>query len=152
MHEQKIGPSGAHKKCARAWSVTCSVNTTLTATWQSTTLVRMGQPFSLRNMLIDGQERLRLCRRRLPRSDALHRGSPLPHAVEMLNDIDKETVDFVPSATTRIEPSVLHKVPAALVNGSGGIAVGMACIPPHSLGDHRRHGGPHQEPGDAHRG
>lgn len=100
------------------------------------TLVRMAQPFSLRYMQIDGQGNfgsvdgdsaaaMRYTEARLSR---------LSH--EMLADIDKETVDFQPNYDEKeLEPTVLPtRFPNLLVNGSAGIAVGMATnIPPHNL-------------------
>ncbi|KAB8194988.1 DNA gyrase subunit A [Lysobacter maris] len=102
------------------------------------TLVRMAQPFSLRYMLIDGQGNfgsidgdnaaaMRYTEARMSR---------LSH--ELLADIDKETVDFQPNYDEKeLEPSVLPtRVPNLLVNGSAGIAVGMATnIPPHNLSE-----------------
>ena len=102
------------------------------------TLVRMAQDFSLRYMLIDGQGNfgsvdgdnaaaMRYTECRLARI-----------AGELLADIDKETVDFGPNYDGKeLEPLVLPaKVPNLLVNGSSGIAVGMATnIPPHNLGE-----------------
>src|SRR6267378_2050417 len=102
------------------------------------TLVRMAQPFSLRYMLVDGQgnfgsidgdgaaaRRYTECR-----LDKI--------AGELLADLDKETVDFVPNYDGKeLEPAVLPtRAPNLLVNGSSGIAVGMATnIPPHNLGE-----------------
>ncbi len=100
------------------------------------TIVRMAQPFSLRYMLIDGQGNfgsvdgdsaaaMRYTEVRMARI-----------ASELLADIDKETVDFVPNYDeSEREPEVLPtKVPNLLINGSSGIAVGMATnIPPHNL-------------------
>ncbi len=100
------------------------------------TLVRMAQPFSLRHMLIDGHGNfgsvdddpaaaMRYTEARLSKI-----------AMEMLRDIDKETVDFQPNYDNfRVEPKVLPSLfPNLLVNGSSGIAVGMATnIPPHNL-------------------
>ena len=102
------------------------------------TLVRMAQHFSLRYMLIDGQGNfgsvdgdnaaaMRYTECRLARI-----------AGELLADIDKETVDFGPNYDGKeLEPLVLPaKIPNLLVNGSSGIAVGMATnIPPHNLGE-----------------
>ena len=101
-------------------------------------MVRMAQPFSMRAMLIDGQGNfgsvdgdsaaaMRYTEVRM---------SKIAH--EMLADLDKETVDFVPNYDeSESEPSVLPtKVPNLLVNGAAGIAVGMATnIPPHNLGE-----------------
>ena len=100
------------------------------------TLVRMAQSWSMRNMLVDGQGNF---------------GSPgddpaaamrytecrmAPLAMEMVRDIDKDTVDFVPNYDGKTqEPTVLPaRFPNLLVNGSAGIAVGMATnIPPHNM-------------------
>ncbi len=101
-------------------------------------MVRMAQPFSYRNMLVDGHGNfgsvdgdpaaaMRYTEARLSKI-----------AMEMLKDIDKDTVDFVPNFDETLEqPSVLpSKFPNLLVNGSAGIAVGMATnIPPHNLGE-----------------
>jgi DNA gyrase subunit A len=102
------------------------------------TIVRMAQDFSLRHMLVDGQGNfgsvdgdnaaaMRYTEIRLAKI-----------AHEMLGDIDKETVDFVPNYDgSEHEPAVLpSKLPNLLVNGSSGIAVGMATnIPPHNLNE-----------------
>ena len=101
-------------------------------------MVRMAQGFSMRLPLIDGQGNfgsmdgdraaaMRYTEARLARS-----------AHELLEDIDKETVDFQPNYDeTVVEPKVLPAgYPNLLVNGAGGIAVGMATnIPPHNLGE-----------------
>jgi DNA gyrase subunit A len=102
------------------------------------TLVRMAQPFSLRYLLVDGQGNfgsvdgdpaaaMRYTEARMSR---------LTH--QLMADIDKDTVDFNPNYDEKeLEPSVLPtRVPNLLVNGSAGIAVGMATnIPPHNLGE-----------------
>src|SRR6186713_954688 len=102
------------------------------------TIVRLAQNFSMRYPLIDGQGNfgsvdgdpaaaMRYTEIRMSRI-----------AGEMLADIDKETVDFVPNYDdTTVEPALLpSKLPNLLVNGSSGIAVGMATnIPPHNLGE-----------------
>ena len=102
------------------------------------TIVRMAQPFSLRHMLVDGQGNfgsvdgdnaaaMRYTEIRLSKI-----------AAEMLEDIDKETVDFQPNYDgSEKEPTVLPaRLPNLLVNGSAGIAVGMATnIPPHNLNE-----------------
>jgi len=100
------------------------------------TLVRMAQPFSLRYMLVDGQgnfgsvdgDNAAAMRYTECRLDKL--------ANEILADIDKDTVDFVPNYDGKErEPSVLPtRIPNLLINGSSGIAVGMATnIPPHNI-------------------
>ncbi len=102
------------------------------------TLVRMAQPFNMRHLLVDGQGNfgsvdgdpaaaMRYTEARLARL-----------GLEMMADIDKETVDFQPNYDDRLEePVVLPTgVPNLLVNGAAGIAVGMATnIPPHNLGE-----------------
>ncbi len=102
------------------------------------TLVRMAQGFSLRYTLVDGQGNfgsidgdaaaaMRYTECRLERL-----------AANMLADIDKETVDFIPNYDEKeFEPSVLPaRIPNLLINGSAGIAVGMATnIPPHNLNE-----------------
>ncbi len=103
------------------------------------TIVRLAQPFSMRYLLDRRAGQLRLRRRRRSGSHALHRsahGASITQ--ELLADIDKETVDFVPNYDeSEREPSVLPtRIPNLLVNGSSGIAVGMATnIPPHNLGE-----------------
>ncbi|WP_034944351.1 DNA topoisomerase (ATP-hydrolyzing) subunit A [Erwinia oleae] len=100
------------------------------------TIVRMAQPFSLRYMLVDGQGNfgsvdgdsaaaMRYTEVRM---------SKIAH--ELLSDLEKETVDFVPNydGTEQIPEVMPTKIPNLLVNGSSGIAVGMATnIPPHNL-------------------
>ncbi|BCT94024.1 DNA gyrase subunit A [Lysobacter helvus] len=102
------------------------------------TLVRMAQPFSLRYMLVDGQGNfgsidgdsaaaMRYTEARMSR---------LAH--ELMADIDKETVDFQPNYDEKeLEPTVMPtRVPNLLINGSAGIAVGMATnLPPHNLNE-----------------
>ncbi len=101
-------------------------------------MVRMAQPFSYRNMLVDGHGNfgsvdgdpaaaMRYTEARLSRL-----------AAEILKDIEKDTVDFVPNFDETLEqPAVMpSKFPNLLVNGAAGIAVGMATnIPPHNLGE-----------------
>ncbi|MGL6027480.1 MAG: DNA gyrase subunit A, partial [Vibrio sp.] len=102
------------------------------------TIVRMAQPFSLRYMLVDGQGNfgsidgdsaaaMRYTEVRM---------SKIAH--ELLADLDKETVDYVPNydGTEQIPAVLPTKIPNLLINGSSGIAVGMATnIPPHNLGE-----------------
>jgi len=102
------------------------------------TIVRMAQPFSLRYLLVDGQGNFGSVDG--DNAAAMRytevRMTKLAH--ELLADLDKETVDWVPNYDgTEMIPEVLPtKVPSLLVNGSSGIAVGMATnIPPHNLGE-----------------
>src|SRR5210317_570204 len=102
------------------------------------TIVRMAQPFAMRYMLVDGQGNfgsvdgdaaaaMRYTEVRMARV-----------AHELLSDLEKETVDFTPNYDeTELEPAVMPtRVPNLLVNGSAGIAVGMATnIPPHNINE-----------------
>jgi len=102
------------------------------------TLVRMAQPFSLRYMLVDGQGNFGSVDGDAPAAMRYteSRMSRISH--EILSDIDKETVDFQPNYDEKeFEPTVMPtRVPNLLVNGSAGIAVGMATnIPPHNLNE-----------------
>ena len=102
------------------------------------TIVRMAQPFSLRYLLVDGQGNFGSVDGDAPAAMRYTevRMSRLAH--ELMADLDKETVDFVANYDeSEREPAVFPtKVPNLLVNGSAGIAVGMATnIPPHNLGE-----------------
>jgi len=100
------------------------------------TIVRMAQPFSLRYMLVDGQGNFGSVDGDSPAAMRYTEVRMARIAHELIADIDKETVDFVPNYDeTEREPAVFPtRVPNLLVNGSAGIAVGMATnIPPHNL-------------------
>ena len=100
------------------------------------TIVRMAQPFSMRYLLVDGQGNFGSVDGDAPAAMRYTEVRMSRLAGELLADIDKETVDFVPNYDeSETEPSVLPtRVPNLLVNGSSGIAVGMATnIPPHNL-------------------
>jgi len=100
------------------------------------TLVRMAQPFSLRYPLIDGQGNFGSVDGDPPAAMRYTESRMQRIAGELLADIDMETVDFVPNYDeSTLEPSVLPtRIPNLIVNGSNGIAVGMATnIPPHNL-------------------
>src|SRR5215471_14319466 len=99
-------------------------------------LVRMVQEFSLRYPLIDGQGNFGSVDGDGAAAYRYTESRLMPIAVQMLADIDKDTVNFVPNFDeSEQEPTVLPtKLPNLLVNGSAGIAVGMATnIPPHNL-------------------
>ncbi|MCL2082224.1 MAG: DNA gyrase subunit A [Oscillospiraceae bacterium] len=99
-------------------------------------LVRMAQPFSMRHMLIDGHGNFGSVDGDPPAAYRYTEARMSKLAVEMLRYIEKETVDFIPNYDgSRKEPTVLPCLfPNLLVNGSSGIAVGMATnIPPHNL-------------------
>lgn len=100
------------------------------------TIVRMAQPFSLRYMLVDGQGNFGSVDGDAPAAMRYTEIRMAKIAHELLADLDKETVDYVPNYDgTELIPAVLPtKLPNLLVNGSSGIAVGMATnIPPHNL-------------------
>ena len=101
-------------------------------------LVRMAQEFSMRLPLIDGQGNLGSVDGDPPAAERYTEARLSKIAQFLLDDLDKDTVDFKPNYDDRLEePSVLPaKFPNLLVNGAGGIAVGMATnIPPHNLGE-----------------
>jgi DNA gyrase subunit A len=100
------------------------------------TLVRMAQDFNMRYMLIDGQGNFGSVDGDPPAAYRYTECRLMRLAEELLADIEKETVDFVPNFDESTEEPVVlpTKVPNLLINGSDGIAVGMATkIPPHNL-------------------
>lgn len=102
------------------------------------TIVRMAQPFSLRYMLVDGQGNFGSIDGDNAAAMRYTEIRMRKIAHEMLADLDKETVDFVDNydGSEKIPAVLPTKIPALLINGSSGIAVGMATnIPPHNLGE-----------------
>ncbi len=101
-------------------------------------MVRMAQPFSYRYMLVDGHGNFGSVDGDPPAAMRYTEARLSPLAMEMLRDIDKDTVDFYPNFDDSLEQPVVlpSKFPNLLVNGASGIAVGMATnIPPHNLGE-----------------
>ncbi|MBL9020986.1 MAG: DNA gyrase subunit A [Myxococcales bacterium] len=138
MNEQSIGPGGAHKKCARVVGDVLGKYHPHGDASVYDALVRMAQDFSLRYPLIDGQGNFGSVDGDSPAAMRYTESRLSRVAVELLADIDKETVEFSPNYDdSELEPTVLPaKFPQLLVNGAGGIAVGMATnIPPHNLGE-----------------
>jgi DNA gyrase subunit A len=102
------------------------------------TIVRLAQDFSMRYPLVDGQGNFGSVDGDRPAAMRYTEIRMQRLAHEMLEDLDKETVDFVPNYDESLsEPSVMpSKIPSLLINGSAGIAVGMATnIPPHNLSE-----------------
>ena len=102
------------------------------------TIVRMAQPFSLRYMLVDGQGNFGSVDGDSPAAMRYTEVRMARIAHELLADLEKETVNFVPNYddTEQIPEVLPTRVPNLLVNGSSGIAVGMATnIPPHNLNE-----------------
>ena len=101
-------------------------------------MVRLAQDFSMRYPLVDGQGNFGSVDGDPPAAYRYTEARMSKMAMELLTDIDKDTVDFIPNFDeTKKEPSVLpSRFPNLLVNGSTGIAVGMATnIPPHNLSE-----------------
>jgi DNA gyrase subunit A len=138
MHESGMQPGRPYKKSARVvGDVMGSFHPHGDAAIYDT-LVRMAQSFSLRYPLVDGQGNFGSIDDDPPAAMRYTECRLARIATEMLRDIDADTVDFVPNYDeSRREPSVLpSRFPNLLVNGSAGIAVGMATnMPPHRLGE-----------------
>jgi DNA gyrase subunit A len=101
-------------------------------------MARMAQDFSMRYLLVDGQGNFGSVDGDPPAAMRYTEARLAPLAMEMLNDIDKDTVDFVPNFDDTLqEPTILPaNIPNLLINGSSGIAVAMSTnIPPHNLGE-----------------
>jgi DNA gyrase subunit A len=138
MHELGVEWNKAYKKSARVVGDVIGKYHPHGDTAVYDAMVRMAQPFSMRYLLVDGQGNFGSVDGDMPAAMRYTevRMSRLAH--ELLADIDKETVDFVPNYDeSEREPAVLPaRVPNLLINGSSGIAVGMATnIPPHNLGE-----------------
>jgi len=138
MHELKNDWNKAYKKSARIVGDTIGKYHPHGDTAVYDTIVRMAQDFSMRYTLVDGQGNFGSVDGDPPAAMRYTeiRMAKITH--EMLADLEKETVDFVPNYDESLtEPSVLPaKIPTLLINGSSGIAVGMATnIPPHNLSE-----------------
>ncbi|MDI6816465.1 MAG: DNA gyrase subunit A [Actinomycetota bacterium] len=138
MHEMGILPGKPYKKCARMVGDVMGKYHPHGDSAIYDTLVRMAQSFSMRYELIDGHGNFGSVDGDSPAAMRYTEARLSKLAVELLRDIDKKTVDFVPNYDeTEQEPVVLPaRYPNLLVNGSSGIAVGMATnIPPHNLNE-----------------
>ena len=138
MREMGFTPDKQHRKCA---GIVGEVLKSYHPHGDSSVydaLVRMAQDFTLRYPLVDGHGNFGSIDGDPPAAYRYTEARLARAALEMLADIDKETVDFAPNFDNQTtEPSVLpSRLPNLLVNGSSGIAVGMATnIPPHNIGE-----------------
>ncbi len=138
MNDLGLGPRTKHRKCAKIAGDTSGNYHPHGEGVIYPTLVRMAQPFNMRYPLIDGQGNFGSLDGDPPAAMRYTEARMTSVTIELLEDIEKDTVEFVPNYDeTRQEPVVLPaKFPNLLVNGSQGIAVGMATsIPPHNLGE-----------------
>jgi DNA gyrase subunit A len=138
MQENGLQPNRPYVKCARVVGDVMGKYHPHGNLAIYDTLVRMAQPFSLRYPLVDGQGNFGSVDDDPPAADRYTECRLSRIATEMLRDIDADTVDFQPNYDeSRREPVVLpSRFPNLLVNGSAGIAVGMATnMPPHHLGE-----------------
>src|SRR5438132_856257 len=138
MQENGLQPNRPYVKCARVVGDVMGKYHPHGNLAIYDTLVRMAQPFSLRYPLVDGQGNFGSVDDDPPAADRYTECRLARIATEMLRDIDADTVDFQPNYDeSRREPVVLpSRFPNLLVNGSSGIAVGMATnMPPHHLGE-----------------
>jgi DNA gyrase subunit A len=138
MHEIGLTPGKPYKKSATVVGDVLGKYHPHGDTAVYDSLVRMAQDFSMRYPLVDGQGNFGSVDGDSPAAYRYTEARLTKIATEMLADIDKETVDFIPNYDeSREEPTVLPtRYPNLLVNGSGGIAVGMATnIPPHNLSE-----------------
>ena len=138
MHEMGLRSTAAYRKCAGVVGEAMAKYHPHGDLALYETLVRMAQDFSLRYPLVDGQGNFGSVDGDPPAAMRYTEARMASITDEMLADIEKETVDFVDNYDGRLrQPTVLpSKLPNLLVNGSSGIAVGMATnIPPHNLGE-----------------
>ena len=138
MNDLNLGPRSKHRKCAKIVGDTGGNYHPHGDQSCYGTLVRMGQSWNLRCMLVDPQGNFGSIDADPPAAMRYTEARMTAPAIEMLEDLNKDTVDFVPNYDdTRTEPTVLPaRLPNLLVNGTTGIAVGMATnMAPHNLGE-----------------
>jgi len=136
MRTLNITPDSGHVKCAKVCGQTSGDFHPHGEAVIYPTLVRMAQPWSLRYPLIDGQGNFGSIDGDSPAAMRYTEARLMPLAMELMEDLDRETVDWIPNySQTTNEPTVLPgKFPNLICNGSQGIAVGMATnMPPHNL-------------------
>jgi DNA gyrase subunit A len=138
MNDLNLGPRSKHRKCAKIVGDTSGNYHPHGDQATYGTLVRLGQEWNMRYRLIDPQGNFGSIDADPPAAMRYTEARMASPAMEILEDINHDTVDFVPNYDeTRREPTVLpSKFPNLLVNGSTGIAVGMATnIPPHNIAE-----------------
>jgi len=138
MSDLNLGPGSKFRKCAKICGDTSGNYHPHGESVIYPTLVRMAQPFNMSTTLVDGQGNFGSVDGDPPAAMRYTEARLTHAAMDMLADLDLDTVDFIANydeSTT--EPTVLPgKFPNLLVNGSIGIAVGMACnLPPHNVGE-----------------
>jgi DNA gyrase subunit A len=136
MNDLNLAPGRPHRKCAKIAGDTSGNYHPHGEQVVYPTLVRMAQNFNMRYTLVDGQGNFGSVDGDAPAAMRYTEARLTPIAMEMLADLEKDTVNFIPNYDgTRKEPVVLpSKFPNLVCNGSSGIAVGMATnIPPHNL-------------------
>src|ERR687885_1189003 len=136
MHRAGLQPGRPYRKCARVVGDVMGSFHPHGDQAIYDTLVRLGQDFAMRNVLVDGQGNFGSIDNDPPAAMRYTEARLARLATEMLRDIDEDTVDFGPNYdNSEQEPLILpSRFPNLLVNGSTGIAVGMATnIPPHNL-------------------
>ena len=138
MYEKGLSPDKPYRKCADTVGAVLGSYHPHGDASAYDAMVRLAQDFSMRYMLVDGHGNFGSVDGDPPAAYRYTESRMSKISTEMLQDIDKKTVDFMPNFDDRLEePTVLpSRFPNLLVNGSGGIAVGMATnIPPHNLGE-----------------
>ncbi|MEE1025064.1 MAG: DNA gyrase subunit A [Acutalibacteraceae bacterium] len=138
MYERGLNPEGAYRKCADIVGAVLGSYHPHGDSSVYDALVRMAQDFSLRYMMVDGNGNFGSVDGDPPAAYRYTEAKMSKMAVDMLADIDKDTVDYMPNYDDRLqEPVTLpSRVPSLLINGSQGIAVGMATnIPPHNIAE-----------------
>ena len=138
MYEKGLAPNKPYHKCADTVGAVLGAYHPHGDASVYDALVRLAQDFSMRYMLVDGHGNFGSVDGDPPAAYRYTEARMSKISCEMLTDIDKKTVDFQPNFDDRLEePTVLpSRFPNLLVNGSDGIAVGMATkIPPHNLGE-----------------
>jgi DNA gyrase subunit A len=138
MNDLSLGPRSKHRKCAKIVGDTSGNYHPHGDQATYGTLVRLAQEWNMRHTLVDPQGNFGSIDNDPPAAMRYTEARMSSEATEMLEDINRDTVDFIPNYDeTREEPTVLpSRFPNLLVNGSTGIAVGMATnLPPHNLGE-----------------